>query len=170
MRIEDLAFLLAAADRPGRSLLRVSAESLFFNVLPDPGGGGTAIRQLLPAPPSGFVRLWSYLSGLISTAVTTDLLSLNFDELATNQVIVTRFGTAVPLGGGGPQTAVPIIGGSAVLLAIPTIALASPRAAFEIRGIEPLLLGQEVVSLIATITAASGQTLTTRGRYVDLPI
>jgi hypothetical protein len=166
MRVEDLAFLLAGSDRPGRSLLRVSAESPFFatTTTEDPAGSGL-LRVTLPTPPSGFVRLWSLLLASLSTNVATDSLSLNFDTIATNQVLSARTGAAINL-----ADQIPMVGSSLITLAVPTIALTSPRAAFAIEGIDPFIVGQESIILFGVITTGSGQSLTGRGRYLDLPI
>lgn len=161
MRIEDLQYLLSSADRPGRSLLRVHSESRFIGVATESAG---QIILNLPAPAAGFVRLWSVLTAIISTAVSTDLMLLVLGPVGggAGQIQMVRVDFTAMKGG----DEVPLIG--ALTVRLPTGVI---TGVCTFRGIDPLILGeQDGLQVICIVTAASGQTVTARGMYLDLPI
>jgi hypothetical protein len=157
MRIEDLAYLLEARDRPGRSTLSVNSDSSFSNTATEAAG---LIDLILPMPAAAFIRLWTLLTATISAAVATDLLIFGYvtPDIDINFIRYQAFGALAEQ--------VPLIGG--IHVAVPGGVLAGTLV---LPGLEPIMANnRDQLRVRGVVTAASGQTLTVVGKYVDLPV
>lgn len=160
MTILDLIYLTDSRNKPGRSVLKVSTAQPFEATATESGG---QIKITLPAPASGFVRQWDMLTSQVTALANGNGVFLRWFNPSGIAILMNQVNFRT---GFLPAFEFPLIrarwhGWSTDVT--PVFA--------QLVGIEPIIQGNlDLMDILWLVTAASGQTATARGRYIDFPI
>lgn len=154
MNIEDVVYSADQRNRPGRNSLVAVSDSL-FNSGPQGLVGNTVTIQL-PAPPTGFLRVWQHIVFLPSACAAGDvfLLTRLTPDLLIQSVLNTITGYGSPFN-------FPAIG---AIFNFPNTQILPPL------GGRPIVVGQEsILRIIGVFAAPVAQTINVSGWYKDVP-
>jgi hypothetical protein len=147
----DLEVLWKNRNSPGRFTL-VDASSKEYQATGVEGGAGT-ITFDLPQPTPGYCRFWLMLTTGISTAVATDRVLLRWKFAANYFNLHQVFPNST--------AGIPLIGGGS---------FQSVAAGPAPKSMDSILVGWlDQLNVHWVVTAASGQTASVQGRFIDLP-